>query len=83
MPRTIAQRALRKWSAAIVDAVSRGETFVVTRNGIPVAELRPITGGHGRFISRADVIAVAQQGPHIDGKAFREDLDQLADQRLT
>ncbi len=41
MARTIPQRELRNESAKLMDAVAAGETFVVTRHGEPVAELRP------------------------------------------
>ncbi len=42
MAKTIAQRELRNQNAKVIEAVTAGETFVVTRNGEPVAELRPI-----------------------------------------
>ena len=37
--RTISQRELRNDSAAVLREVQRGESFVVTRNGTPVASL--------------------------------------------
>jgi antitoxin (DNA-binding transcriptional repressor) of toxin-antitoxin stability system len=40
--RTISQAELRNGSAAVMDALEAGEEFVVTRNGVPVGELRPI-----------------------------------------
>jgi prevent-host-death family protein len=40
--RTITQRELRNASAAIMDAVERGETFRITRHGVEVGELRPV-----------------------------------------
>ncbi|MGH9163004.1 MAG: type II toxin-antitoxin system Phd/YefM family antitoxin [Vicinamibacteraceae bacterium] len=40
--KTISQRELRNGSAAVMDAVEAGETFRVTRNGVEVAELRPL-----------------------------------------
>jgi antitoxin (DNA-binding transcriptional repressor) of toxin-antitoxin stability system len=40
--RTITQRELRNGSAAIMDAVERGETFRITRRGVALAELRPV-----------------------------------------
>lgn len=40
--RTISQRELRNGSAAIMDAVERGETFLITRRGVELAELRPV-----------------------------------------
>jgi prevent-host-death family protein len=82
MARTIPQRELRNDNAKVIDAVARGESFVVTRNGEPVAELRPI--GHMRrtFVPRAEIVVAATQGPHIDSKRFRSDLDRVIDQRL-
>ena len=41
MARTIAQRELRNENAKVIEAVTAGETFIVTRHGEPVAELRP------------------------------------------
>lgn len=40
--REITQRELRNASAAVMDAVERGETFRITRHGTVVAELRPV-----------------------------------------
>lgn len=82
MARTIAQRELRNQNAAIMDAVSGGDSFIVTRNGIPVAELRPISSERRRIVSKADVVAMFAAGPHIDAAQFRKDLDRLVDQRL-
>ena len=42
MVRFISQRELRNENAKVMDAVAGGETFIVTRNGEPVAEIRPI-----------------------------------------
>lgn len=41
-PQQISQRQLRNDSAVVLRAVERGETFVITNNGRPVAEIRPI-----------------------------------------
>lgn len=82
MTRTIAQRELRNDNAKIIDAVTAGETFVVTRNGEPVAELRPIRSGRRTFISRQEVEALAKAGVRIDPNRFRKDLDRVIDQGL-
>jgi prevent-host-death family protein len=82
MTRTIAQRELRNDNAKIIDAVTAGETFVVTRNGEPVAELLPIRSGRRTFISRQDVEALAKAGVRIDPNRFRKDLDRVIDQGL-
>ena len=82
MARTIAQRELRNDNAKVIDAVVAGETFVVTRNGEPVAELRPLRTGRRTFITRGDVAALAGAVIRIDHHGFRADLDRLIDQGL-
>jgi prevent-host-death family protein len=82
MARTIAQRELRNQNAKVIEAVMAGEIFVVTRNGEPVAELRPIRAGRRTFIARDEVAALAAAGVRIDHRQFRADLDRLIDQGL-
>ena len=82
MSRTIAQRELRNDNAKVIDAVVAGETFVVTRNGEPVAELRPVHAGRRTFITRGEVAALANAAVRIDHRRFRADLDQAIDQGL-
>ena len=62
MARYIAQRELRDQNAKVIRAVIAGETFVVTGNGEPVAELRPIRAGRRFFVSRDEVAALAVNG---------------------
>ena len=38
----ISQRQLRNDSAVVLRAVENGESFIITNNGRPVAEIRPI-----------------------------------------
>ncbi|MEJ7846065.1 MAG: type II toxin-antitoxin system prevent-host-death family antitoxin [Acidimicrobiales bacterium] len=80
MTSTISQRDLRNDSGSVLRAVQAGETFVVTRNGTPVAELRPL--GARRFVPRAVVAAGARVAPSINAARFRADLDALVDQDL-
>lgn len=82
MSRTIAQRELRNNNAKVIDAVAAGETFVVTRNGEPVAELRPLRAGRRMFVTRDEVAAMATAGVRIDRHQFRADLDDAVDQSL-
>ena len=49
--RTITQRELRNESAAILREVQAGQSRIVTRNGTPVAELKPVSPR--RFVPRA------------------------------
>lgn len=82
MTRTIAQRELRNENARVMEAVVAGESFVVTRNGEPVAELRPFRAGRRTFVSREEVAALATAGVRIDRREFRTDLDHVIDQGL-
>lgn len=78
----IPQRELRNQNAAIIDAVAGGESFVITRNGTPVAELRPIAGPARTFVPKAHIAAVAARSRPIDATQFRADLDAVVDQSL-
>lgn len=80
MTREISQRELRNDSGAILRAVESGESFVVTRNGTALAELRPLR--RRRFVARAELVAAARQLTPIDAAAFRADIDEVVDQRL-
>ena len=80
--RIIAQRELRNDNAKVIEAVTAGETFVVTRNGEPVAELRPLQAVRRRFISREELAALARANVRIDKDRFRADLDDVIDQGL-
>ncbi len=82
MSRTIAQRELRNDNARVIDAVAAGETFVVTRNGEPVAELRPIHSGRRVFISRDEIAALGMGGVRIDRHQFRTDADRFIDPEI-
>jgi antitoxin (DNA-binding transcriptional repressor) of toxin-antitoxin stability system len=62
--------------------VEAGESFVVTRNGEPVAELRPLARRRRLLVSKAEIAALAAHGPHIDAGAFRRDMDTFLDQGL-
>lgn len=53
MTEVITQRELRNSSARVMDAVERGETLIITRNGTPIAELRPIR--RRTFVSASEV----------------------------
>lgn len=78
----IPQRELRNNNARIVDRVVEGETFVVTRHGRPVAELRPVGRNRGRLVGRAEIAALAARSEHIDSAAFRADLDSILNSEI-
>jgi len=78
MPREITQRELRNESGDIMRALDRGETFVVTRNGVPVGELHPRAAR--RYVAAESVLALFQHAPSIDPARFRADVDAYVDQ---
>jgi len=82
MAKTIAQRDLRNDNAKVIEAVAAGESFVVTRNGVPVAELRPIRLTRRTFVPTAELVALGLVGPPINRERFRADLDRVVDQDL-
>ncbi|HSH58202.1 MAG TPA: type II toxin-antitoxin system prevent-host-death family antitoxin [Acidimicrobiales bacterium] len=80
MTRTVSQRELRNDAAAVLHDVQGGETVIVTRNGTPVAELRPLPPR--RFISRAAIAGAAPLAPRVDAARFRSDVDNFVDQSI-
>jgi len=78
MAREITQRELRNESGEIMRQLDKGESFVVTRNGVPVGELTPLR--RHRFVSADAAIAMFRNAPGVDFEQFRADLDILATQ---
>ena len=81
MATPITQRELRNDSGEIMRRLDHGETFVVTRAGAPVGELRPLR--RLRFVDAAAVTESFRGAPAVDASRLREDLDRHADQGLT
>jgi prevent-host-death family protein len=77
-PQDISQRDLRMRSKEIMDAVERGQTFTVTRDGRGIAELIPLRAGR-RFVAAADFVALGRGLPRVDAAAFRADIDATID----
>lgn len=78
--RFITQRQLRNDSGAVLRDVQAGQTIIVTRNGVPVAELRPIRPR--RYVPRAVLAESAARAPRIDAARLRADLDGIVDQAV-
>ena len=77
--RRITQRELRNESGAIMRSLDRGESFVVTRNGVPVGELLPLR--QRRFVNAEEAVARFAGSPAIDAAQLRDDLDAFVDQQ--
>lgn len=79
MSQAITQRELRNNSGDIMRRLDEGETFIVTRNGVPVGELTPLR--RHRYVSAATAVAIFRNAPAVDAARFRRDLD-VADQAI-
>jgi antitoxin (DNA-binding transcriptional repressor) of toxin-antitoxin stability system len=53
--------------------LDRGESFIVTRNGVPVGELRPIA--RRRSVRSEEFVAALEGLPPIDLRQLRLDQD--------
>ncbi|GAB2992643.1 hypothetical protein GCM10023080_068150 [Streptomyces pseudoechinosporeus] len=73
--KTITQREFRNNSAAVMDAVEAGETYHITRNGIEVAELRPLA--RRRRLSAEELVARHRTLPHVDYAQMRAEADEV------
>jgi antitoxin (DNA-binding transcriptional repressor) of toxin-antitoxin stability system len=71
----ISQRELRNGSAAVMDAVEAGETFHVTRNGVEIAELRPLT--QRRRFSAEELVERHKRLPRVDAAELRREADEF------
>jgi antitoxin (DNA-binding transcriptional repressor) of toxin-antitoxin stability system len=76
--RDITQRQLRNDSGEIMRGLDRGESFVVTRHGVPVGELAPLR--RYRFVPAETAIAMFRGAPSVDLARLRDDLDRVASQ---
>lgn len=81
MAREVTQRELRNGSGEIMRALDRGESFVVTRNGVAVGELVPLHAR--RFVAADAAVAAFADAPPIDREQFLADVDAALDQDPT
>ena len=72
-------RDLRNKGGEVLDRVERGERLVITRDGRPVAELRPLPRRSART---AELIERRKRLPRVDEIALRRDIDTVLDPSL-
>ena len=72
-------RDLRNKGGEVLDRVVRGESFIVTRDGAPVAGLAPL---RRRSAPPGELIARRRALPPIDTEALRRDIDEVLDASL-
>ncbi|WP_281178410.1 type II toxin-antitoxin system Phd/YefM family antitoxin [Amycolatopsis jejuensis] len=71
----VVEREFRNNSAAVMDAVEAGETYHVTRNGVEVAELRPVS--RRRRPTAEELVRRHRLLPRVDAARMREDADEF------
>ncbi len=80
MDQEITQRELRNDSGAIMRRLDQGDSFIVTRNGVPVGELTPRR--RHRFVTADAAVAMFRSAPGVDAERFRTDVDGIAIQDI-
>jgi prevent-host-death family protein len=72
-------RDLRNHGGEVIDRVLAGETVVITRSGVPVAELVPLPP---EGLDATALLARWRGLPTLDAPAFRADIDRVLDPSL-
>ncbi|GAA1712085.1 hypothetical protein GCM10009765_71540 [Fodinicola feengrottensis] len=79
----ISQRELRNDNASIMTRVEQGESFVVTRNGVPIADLIPHQPQRKRrFVPIGEIATALADMPEWDVASWhqeRAELDEVLD----
>jgi prevent-host-death family protein len=76
---TVTIRDLRNRGGEVIDRVAAGGHVTVTRDGRPVAELRPL---RKRGLSSATLLEHWRRVPVVDATSLRADVDSVIDPRL-
>jgi antitoxin (DNA-binding transcriptional repressor) of toxin-antitoxin stability system len=63
----------------VLERVLAGEHIIVTRDGRPVAELRPVPGAR---LSASALVERFRRLPPLDPHRFRRDVDTALDQSI-
>ncbi len=72
-------RDLRNHGGEVIDRVLTGESVIITRSGVPVAELVPLPP---EGLDAATLLSRWRSLPPIDVASFRADLDRVLDPSL-
>ena len=78
--RHITQRELRNETPAVMRAIEAGESFVLTRNGTPIADLIPhVRTAEPRRVTGADLLAARERLEAIEPEGFFADVERYVD----
>jgi antitoxin (DNA-binding transcriptional repressor) of toxin-antitoxin stability system len=70
---------LRNEGGSVIERILGGEHLTITRDGVPVAELRPL---RRRGLDAEVLLERFRHLPPMDPEAFRADVDRFIDQSL-
>jgi prevent-host-death family protein len=73
--KVISQREFRNNSAAVMDAVEAGEVYHVTRNGVEIAEVRPVA--RRRRLTAEELVERHRRLPRVDRDRMRDEADEF------
>jgi prevent-host-death family protein len=76
---SVTVRELRNRGGQVLQRVAEGETLVVTMDGEPIAELRPVAG---RGISAETLLKRWRHLPAVEPAQLRADIDSVMDPSL-
>lgn len=79
MTESVTVRELRNRGGAVIDAVARGGAVVITRDGVPVAELRSLPDAP---LTARELIRRRRALPPVDPERLRTDIDAVLDASL-
>jgi len=75
----VSVRELRNHGGEVLNRVSRGESLIVTRDGVGVAELRPLPRPS---LATSELVRRWSRLPAMDPEALPRDIDSIVDQSL-
>ncbi len=73
-------RELRDRAGEVFDRVAAGEHLTVTRDGRPIAELRPVPHP---LLRAEELLQRWSRLPHVDPHKLREDIGRVVEPTLT
>ena len=73
---SVSVRDLRNKGGRVLKRVAKGESFTVTMDGEPIAELRPV---RRRPLSATVLIERRRKLPRVDPVGLRADIDRVLD----
>ena len=76
---TVTIRELQDHSRDVIDRVEAGESLILSCDGRPVAELRPLPR---KPLDAETLLELYKDVPPMDPEAFRRDLDSIIDPSL-